>query len=112
LELSYISEELSSLAKELNVSTLILCQLNRNVEGRRDKRPKLWDMKESGDLEQNADTVMGLYRENNDSQIMEIEALKGRDTGTWKTCLTFDRYTQKITDCKNPEMYEPPKGEL
>lgn len=55
-------------------------------------------MKESGDLEQNADTVLGLYRHSQDSEIMEVECLKGRDTGTWKTTLCFDRYTQKITD--------------
>jgi replicative DNA helicase len=112
LELSYISEELSSLAKDCNVPLLILCQLNREVEKRNDKHPRLYDMKESGDLEANADVVIGLYRANKESELLAVEALKGRDTGTWKTCLTFDRKTQKITDCKNPEMYEPLSEEV
>lgn len=102
LELSYISEELSTLAHECNVPILVLSQLNRAVENRRDQRPRLFDMKESGDLEQNADTVIGLYREDQESEFMEIDCLKGRDTGTWKTYLSFDRYSQKITDWKEP----------
>lgn len=108
LELSFISEEISSLANDLNIPILILCQLNREVEKRKDQRPKLFDMKESGDLEQNADVVIGLYREDKQSETMEIECLKGRDTGTWKTYLTFDRFIQKISDYKDPEKYEPP----
>ena len=65
-------------------------------------------MKESGDLEANADVVIGLYRQDNEAEVMEVECLKGRDTGTWKTYLTFDRFTQKITDYKDSDQYEPP----
>ena len=65
-------------------------------------------MKESGDLEANADVVIGLYRQDNEAEVMEVECLKGRDVGTWKTFLTFDRFTQKVTDYKYPDKYEPP----
>lgn len=108
LELSFVSEELSSLANDLDVPIIILCQLRRDVETRRNKRPRLSDMKESGDLEANADVVIGLYRQDNEAEVMEVECLKGRDTGTWKTYLTFDRFIQKISDYKDSEKYEPP----
>ena len=57
----------------------------------------------SGDLEQNADQVWGLYRETRTEEMAELEALKGRDTGTWKTVLRFDRFIQKFYD--GPEGY-------
>jgi replicative DNA helicase len=65
-------------------------------------------LKESGDLEQNADIVIGLHRQHKKDEIMEVECLKGRDTGTWKTYLNFDLATQRITDMTDPERYEPP----
>ena len=98
LEISYISNNLKSIAKDLDIPMIALCQLRRDVDARQNKRPQLSDMKESGDLEQDADVVIGLYREEKDSEIMEIAGLKGRDTGTWKDKLLFDRFIQKITD--------------
>jgi hypothetical protein len=50
----------------------------------------------SGDLEQDADNVIGIYRENKESEVMELGGLKGRDVGTWQCEVTFDRYTQRI----------------
>jgi replicative DNA helicase len=55
-------------------------------------------MKESGDLEQDADVVLSVYRENREADKMEVVCLKGRDSGTWKGALYFQRFTQKITD--------------
>ena len=103
LELSYISEEISSLANELNIPILILCQLNREVEKRKDQRPRLSDMKESGDLEANADSVWGIYRKDKEDEYAHLEGLKGRDTGTWRTWLKFDGSIQKFSDCKDPD---------
>ena len=61
-EISTISGTLKQIAKELNIPVLVLSQLNRAAETRIDKRPSLADLRESGAIEQDADTVMLLYR--------------------------------------------------
>ena len=96
LEISFISNSLKDLSKDLNIPVIGLCQLNREVEKRTNKRPQLYDLKESGDLEQDADIVIGIYREDREATIMELGGLKGRDVGTWKAELDFDRFTQRI----------------
>jgi len=96
-QMTEISRSLKGLAKELDVPILALSQLSRAVESRHDRRPKLHDLRDSGSIEQDADVVMFIYREdmyneNSDKQnIAEILIEKHRNGPTGKLQLYFNR---------------------
>jgi replicative DNA helicase len=103
-EISYISRSLKGLARELNVPVIALSQLSRAVEGRADKRPMLSDLRESGSIEQDADVVLFIYREDyyiedTDRQnIADIIVAKHRHGDTGTVSLFFKKELTQFTD--------------
>ena len=105
-EISEISRSLKQLAKELNIPIIALSQLSRAVESRNPQIPKLSDLRESGSIEQDADIVMFLYREDREKpdtpnkNIVEVHIAKHRNGPVGKLSLYFD---ENLTTFKSLE---------
>ena len=105
-EVAEISRSLKIMAKELNVPVVCLSQLSRAAENRADKRPMLSDLRESGAIEQDADIVMFIYRddyydaESEDKNIAEIIIAKNRHGSTGTTTL---QWVGQYTTFSNPD---------
>ena len=109
-EISEISRGLKALARELDVPLLALSQLSRNVEMRAEKKPQLSDLRESGSLEQDADIVMFLYRDEyynrDDSEkenIAEVIFAKNRNGPTTSINLQFNKEIMRFGDLTKRE---------
>lgn len=95
-EISEISRALKQLARELNIPVLALSQLSRSVESRSPQIPKLSDLRESGSIEQDADVVLFLYREDREKpdtpnkNIIEVHIAKHRNGPIGKMSLYFE----------------------
>jgi len=109
LELSKITRSLKGIAREMNVPIIALSQLSRSVESRQSKRPMLSDLRESGSIEQDADIVMFIYRDeyynpdSKDKNIAEIIISKYRNGPTGTCKVYFDNNTTYFGNLQESE---------
>lgn len=112
-EISEISRGLKGVARELNVPVLALSQLSRSVESRTPPHPQLSDLRESGSIEQDADVVAFLYREDyynpetDRKNIMDVMIKKHRNGPTGTVELYFDREKQRISSLDTKHAKQP-----
>ncbi|MGD2095203.1 MAG: DnaB-like helicase C-terminal domain-containing protein, partial [Phycisphaerales bacterium] len=111
-EITSISRYVKALARELNIPVIVMSQLNRSPEGREGHRPRMSDLRESGSIEQDADVVMLLHREDyyhrgqedyEPNNTAELIIAKQRNGPTGNVKLTF---REKVTRFENASRIE------
>lgn len=101
-----ITRELKLLARDFDLPIILLCQLNRGVENRPNKRPMLSDLRDSGKIEEDADVVLGLYRDEYyfpdtpDRGLAEVIVLKNRNGATGTVKLLFEPQFTRFKNLK------------
>lgn len=116
-EIGEITAALKALGKDLGCPVIALSQLNRGVHGRDDKRPVMADLRESGAIEQDADVILFLHREDYYDRgthllnVVEVEIGKGRDIKTGTRVYLENRYDCMRLDPWIGPLPEPPKRE-
>jgi replicative DNA helicase len=111
IEIGHITNSLKRIARYFNIRIFLLQQLNRSVESRDNKRPMLSDLKNSGNIEEDADLVLGLYRDSyyktkengqceNKVEDAEILVLKNRDGATRTAKVAFEGQCARFLDRK------------
>lgn len=103
LEVGEITRNLKRMARRLKVSIIVLAQLNRAVEQRQDKRPLMSDLRDSGEIEQDADKILFLHRDdyydrNEVQNTIEVIVAKNRNGPLGVVNLFYDRSTQRFAD--------------
>jgi replicative DNA helicase len=113
LEISEISRSLKAIAKDLDVPVIAISQLNRKVEDRPNKKPQLSDLRESGAIEQDADVIAFIYRDEvyhptteENQNIAEINVAKQRNGPTGYFKLTFQKEFTRFRDYTEEDRYE------
>lgn len=114
-EISVITRELKNLAREFEVPIIALSQLSRTIDGRMDPKPMLSDLRDSGSIEQDADLVLMLYKNNQNllatlspgSSIIDLSIAKQRNGPIGDTRLLFNKYLTKFEDYDKNNTYTP-----
>jgi len=114
-EVSDISAGLQGLARELDVPVLAISQLNRESEGRTDRRPQLSDVRDSGSIEQDSDIVMflsrpGMHEEGKDPAVTELGTAKNRSGPVRRLALSFNAGQTALRDLDGHQQAGPEEG--
>jgi replicative DNA helicase len=112
-EISFITRELKTIAREYKVPIIALSQLSRTIDGRMDPKPMLSDLRDSGSIEQDADLVLMLYRNKQKlatnltpgSSIVDLSIAKQRNGPIGDMQLVFNQYLTKFEDYDKNEKY-------